>query len=355
MRKSQSKYSYIGLDVGARAVRAVQLERSGGDWKLRAMAQVPHQVDDSVRPVLPAGLASTLKRRGFMGRSVVSSVPSERLLSGVLELPPASSAAPRGQIAQTELAAMHKADPSAMELAYWAMPSNGRKRETSRVMAVGCPHDIAERALDAIEAAGLDPVALDIEPVALARVTLGGRAKPQTVTALLDLGMSACLLVVAAGDTVIYERRLTEFGLSALWAKLSDSLSLEEDLVRTLVHGVGLSDEPPEQPLDPVVVGDIRSAIRDHYDELIRETNISVSYARHQCPDSDETQLLITGHGARIPHLDVQMHKWMETPASVAVPSDRFESPSSLSRLSGDPSMTLAAGLAMWEGGRDRD
>ena len=347
--KSRTRLTPIGLDMGTRCLRAVQLCREAGGGRIVAAAELPLEGERVGADRLPGDLARTLKHHGFVGRSVVAAVAAERLLSGVLELPPAGTDAPREQIARTELAAMHKQDPASMELTCWAMPASGRNAEATRAMAVACPHDAADETLDAIEAAGLMPVALDAEPAALARMALRDEESGHAVSALLQLGQTACLLVVAADQTVIYERRLTDFGLTTLRSRLAESLGLEESLVPPLLYGVGLSEGPPAQPLDPVVLGDIRAAIADHYRELIREATISVSYARHQCPESERTRVLLSGAGARIPGLDRQMAQWINAETRIVTPGGRFESPASLSKAAGDPAMTLAAGLALWE------
>src|SRR5687768_647843 len=116
--------SPIGIDVGSRAVKAVQLERGcrGGGWRVAAAAAVPRLPADRYQAGAPATSAAapadaapadqalaavtapsagelnrlydTLERQGFSGRQVVLAVPDARLLTSVLEVPARTGQAP---------------------------------------------------------------------------------------------------------------------------------------------------------------------------------------------------------------------------------------------------------------------
>jgi len=64
-------------------------------------------------------LAEAIRCGPFRGRSVVLAVGPEKLLTGILELPPRSSGAPVDQMAMSELARRHGADVQSMEMSCW--------------------------------------------------------------------------------------------------------------------------------------------------------------------------------------------------------------------------------------------
>src|SRR5687768_2050813 len=104
--------SPIGIDVGGRAVKAVQLQRGPAGWRVAAAAAVPRvpaERKHAGTPTAPAAAAApgdaapapadqgmaaitapsaaelnrlydTLERQGFAGRQVVLAVPDARLL-----------------------------------------------------------------------------------------------------------------------------------------------------------------------------------------------------------------------------------------------------------------------------------
>src|SRR4051794_17457208 len=105
-------YGPIGLDIGSRWVKAVQLAGRGESRSLHAAAVLPTPVVPSVKdPVaeaemlqtIAARLSSQLVRQGFHGRDVVVAAPAHRLEADLLELPPRGSGAPLDDLARVEI------------------------------------------------------------------------------------------------------------------------------------------------------------------------------------------------------------------------------------------------------------
>lgn len=79
--------SPIGIDVSGRFMNAVQLTRHGRGWRIDAASSVPRS--DAAMPLTVeelSRLASMLYRQGFRGGGIVMAVPTERLVTGMLEL-----------------------------------------------------------------------------------------------------------------------------------------------------------------------------------------------------------------------------------------------------------------------------
>src|SRR5262245_41350251 len=103
-RPGQSR-TPIGIDLGGYSMKAVQLDRSRGGWRVHAavILALPapnHPLDaNTVRM-----LRDTLHRQGFASDRVVLAAPAAQLEVDVLEIPPRTSGAPVEQIARLELA-----------------------------------------------------------------------------------------------------------------------------------------------------------------------------------------------------------------------------------------------------------
>ena len=129
-RWSFEKRSPIGLDVGARQVKAVQLARAAGTssgWHVALAASFPRS--EAGVPVSPAEakrIADVLFRKGFSGGEVVLAVPPDKLLREILELPPRGAAVPHEQIARMELSRTHRCAPDSFELGCWDLPAPAR-------------------------------------------------------------------------------------------------------------------------------------------------------------------------------------------------------------------------------------
>ena len=138
----------IGIDVGSRSIKAVQLCLSG-PLRARPCCGSALRRDESVRQagvgldrgrhqiasmaVLPrlkpggqidqeetAKLRQVLKRQGFRGNDIVLAVPDDKLLRGVFELPRQVSGDALNQIARMEMSRTHNIAADSFEMACWS-------------------------------------------------------------------------------------------------------------------------------------------------------------------------------------------------------------------------------------------
>jgi len=366
----------VGVDVGARSIKAVQLRPlSGGRWAVAASASIPRSAaeDAAVAGAQPAAVTAplatgeverlhdVLRRQGFGGSGVVLAIPSSRLLSASLELPPRSSNAPVDSIARAEFARAHKLPLEApnFEFAHWELPAAARGGRTSQALAVGCTHADADAVLRPFDEDGLDVVALDVEAWALARACGSLAAPPGRVTALLDMGWNACRLVVVHHRTVCYTRLLTDAALRHLHRAVGQHLGLEPEVARHVLEDAALwaaghgGDAPGDaagerggesaNESSPAV--DVRRIVWAHFDAMIAELRTSFSYAAHQYPDAPLQRLLLTGGGAVIPGAAEYLREALGIEARVARPADVAECPAGFAAA---PASMTALGLAMF-------
>src|SRR3954469_4436858 len=82
----------IGLDLGARRVKAIQLEHGPDGPRVAAAAVAPRAGSGAGGSIVTAaevaGLSDLLYRTGFEGWDVVLAAPAGALVTAVLELPP---------------------------------------------------------------------------------------------------------------------------------------------------------------------------------------------------------------------------------------------------------------------------
>src|SRR5437773_9923003 len=102
------RLSPIGLDLGSRQVKAVQLSRGpDGGWVLSASATFPRAQANTASTIDVSEarrIADVLFRRGFVGNELALAVPDDKLLTANLELPPRSNEIPLDEIARGEFA-----------------------------------------------------------------------------------------------------------------------------------------------------------------------------------------------------------------------------------------------------------
>lgn len=369
----------IGIDVGSRAVKAVQYERDrwgDGKWQVVAAAQIPRAEVSRSSPFrsggassqsgptgngIPLGaedvrrLAGTLERQGFSGTDVVLAVPTEKLSTSVLDLPPRASQAPLEQIARMELARAHKCPPDSFEMGCWDLPAAARATKATPVMAVACSHADAAAIIDPFESEGMNVCALDVRPAALARACQPLLGSPGTLTAILDIGWTVAALGLMHQGIVIYGRTLGDGGTCKLYQTLGNRLNLEDDVIDYLLAESGLGDTgPDEAPAATRGPADASGLIAAHFEAAVQELKVSLSYAQHQYHETAVSRLLLVGGGARIRGVAGHLSRALGIQTIAAAPAALAACAPGVAAVCGSPGLTLALGLAQFPEGDRR-
>jgi len=337
--------SPIGLDLGAFAAKAVQLKYRGGKTQLHAATLLPCGKDDP--PLVLQRLTQAMDRQGFVGRRVVIATPANALMSGVYELPARDSGAPLEQLARMELSRAHKREPDAFESAMWELPTPARAGNGTHVMATACGTEDAEQWLDAVEAVGLDPIALDVHPLALARACQTMTAHATGMTAILDLGATGSRLVLLLAQQVVYDRALSDRGCNALRDTLGEQMKLDTDGIDYVLNHIGLADHEQDREL----ASRVARRIETHMRSVAEEARASLSYGQMQYPDVPIDRVILTGGGAGIAGLDAWLGDILQAPTETISPARLITCDTQQSTVASSSSLTLALGLALH--GRD--
>jgi len=287
MRIIRRSRTAIGVDIGTRTIKAAQLCRSNGQYRIVALALFPRvKLAEQIDTQEILSLRDFLRRQGFCGNDVVLAVPDEKLLRGIIELPSRVSGDAVGQMARMELSRLYHVAPDSFELVYWELASadkaafrlTDKSKPTTQTLAFGCPHDVANAYLAAFEEAGLNVMALDVRSAAAVRACLSLTTSPESscrkteagLTCLLDLEWNSTKLLLVLGQTLIYEKfvgcaRVPAFGgvpphsksagrltagemvgtvhptsMARLSARLSKKFSLPQSLAYQIIRAVGL-------------------------------------------------------------------------------------------------------------------
>jgi len=376
-------HSPIGVDVGARTVKAVQLGRdrlsaATGGWRVTAAAEVPR--DEVAQPAAGAPaqagsqfktshvmtpsevhrLMGTLERQGFRGGDVALAAPSERVVTSMLELPPRSSQAPLEQIARMEVARAHRFAPDSFEMGCWDLPAAARATKQTPVMAVACTHTDAAAIMDPFEAEGMNVVALGVKPAALARACAPLlAADTHAIIGIVDLGWTGAALSLMHQGVAIYGRTLGDCGLYKLYHTLSTRLGLEIEVIDYLLSESGIAGPAtaaaPVAPPPPRVSGgprktkaatDAAGLIAAHFEAAVHELEASLSYAQHQYPNTPLSRLLVVGGGGCIRGVTEHLRATLDIEARSVAPSDVSPVAPAVAQKCGSPGLTTALGLA---------
>ena len=380
-----SRRTPIGVDVGSRQIKAMQLSEPGAGKPLRVEAAVilprihpnePLDADELYR------LGQVFERQGFAGRQVVTAVPVEELTTESLELPPRKSGAPLDQIAEQELGQSQALADHEFEMSMWDLPTPARSGDRTHVMATACTHEYAGRLVDLWEQHGFHLAALDIHAWAAARACALPPEREGEMVAVLDLGAIHALLTVVFDGVVIYERFLTDGGLSTLYEALHRQYGLDDPMASYLVTRVesqagdsaSTCDKPSQAAVDEAptatavieateqetsdrslqvrqsdrAIGDVQNAIRQYVTKLIEEVQLSLSYGSHRYPTATLARLAVIGGGAQLPSVVDELSSCSAVTTAAVHPAQLANCPPALIKTCESPALTMAYGLARY-------
>jgi len=342
-------FAPIGLDVGGRNVKAVQLSRSLVGWRIEAAASIPRAEPgcDITRQEVRR-VCEVLDKGPFRGRHIVLAAPSEKLLTGIMGLPPRTSGAPIEQIARLELSRMHNCAPEAFEMACWDLPAPDRAGEATYVMAAACPHAEANALLDVFEAEGLEVQGLEVHASAAARACRPLLEDISGIAAILDLGWSLERLVLLYQGVVVYERKRAKGGIEPLVTTLAADLKLGPEHAERLLMGGGLGPPQSRQGPPEEAAAKVRQAAAHHFDRMIEEMRMPLSYVSNQYPDAPMRRLLLIGGGAEIPALADYVEAKLGFEVRKVVLTDLAKCPQKLAGVQG-AALAVAVGLGQFD------
>jgi type IV pilus assembly protein PilM len=341
-----SRRSPIGLDIGAKAIVAVQLAAWGAGRRAEAATIVPRPEGAAEVPTRDELelLADVLVRQGFVGKRVVLAVPESKVFSAALELPPRSSGAPIEELARQELARAARQDVAKIEVSSWDVPAPSRSMDATHMLAMGIAHEDADRILDAFEEAGFFVEALDCRCWAMMRTCENILGRVEQVSCVLDLTDSAASLSVMHSGVVAYDRPIREAGLSRLRETLKRELRIEADAAELLLESVSAERVDPSLPESTVRAA--RQLIDEHLGAVVQELRSVMAYAMHRYPGA-VGPVLLTGAGAAIAGLARRIREELDLDGRIVTPADMVAFAPELGEIAKDPSLAMAIGLAM--------
>jgi type IV pilus assembly protein PilM len=314
--QGKRRRSPVGIDIGGRRIKAVQLSQTRSGWRIEATASFARSAPDAP---LSRGealrIAEVLRRRSFEGNQIVLAVPEEKLIVGTMELPARIGGISLDAAARTEFARAYKCDMAAgFEMAYWDLPAPARAGRTTNVMAAACMHSEADALVELFAEAELDVVGLDARPCALARACApAAEDAAGGIVILVELGWNGAVLVVLHRGVVVYERTIAEVALKQLLSDLAGALKVAPEVAEFLLSEPNLfptagesqpsttAQQPSGGAIPDEVLGEVRGIVAAHFGVAAREVMASVSYSAHQYPDAAVSRLLLTGGGALLP------------------------------------------------------
>lgn len=352
--KLLGKGSVVGIDIGHRTVRVVEVDRTANGWKIGkyGFAPIPEgAVRDGVVTdvdVVAASIRHALQSNGIGASQAHIAVAGGSVVVRSVRVPRMAEATLRRSI-KVEAG---RYVPSSVEDSYIEFEITNMVGENEMdALIVAAPKEVVDSRIDACRKAGINVESVDIEIFAAYRALVEADATSgwqEKTVALIDIGANQTKVAVIQSGLFSMTRTIPQGGqvlTEALknYFKLSDE---DAESGKSQLDVSLLADESSPRENPPLRV------IQPHVDDLVREIRRSLNYYQSQQTDQQQpTQveaLLIAGGGSKLPGLAEYMANKLgiDTIAAGVFDNPRFVS-SGTADLGNGQDLSVATGLAM--------
>lgn len=289
---------FFSLDIGTNSMRIVQLSGNGQrGWTLQKFAYIPIEqklVQDSSelgRKRLGEAILGAVNQAGIRTKNVALGLPASKTFTSIVE----TETLPEKELKKTFKYEMDKYVPMAMSdakadyLILGVSPNDPAKTE---VLVSSISKEYAETTMETIEKTGLNIIAMEPEPLAMARALNAPGAIDATM--IVDFGENSADIVVMFKDQPRLVRSVPG-GFSVLVKAVTNSLGVREDQARQFVLKFGLD----QTQLD----GQVFRILSSHLETFASELGKSVRFFQTKYINGKVGGIVLTGYAGVIPLL----------------------------------------------------
>lgn len=287
----------LGIDIGSKTIKLIELEKNGTSYSLLASGVVGYSgstVDKMTNDKEMTDLSQIIKKlyseARVSSKDVVISIPEPLVFTRTIKFPPLND----GEIATAIKWEAEQYIP--IPVAEAVIQHTILKRNDSPpnagviVLLVAAPRVIVEKYIKVIQMAGLNPVAVETELIALTRCL----APADKTVLLADLGGSSTNLAIVNHGLLSFSRSLPIAG-DAFTRAVSQTLSVTPQQAEEYKKAYGMSSSQLE--------GKIRNAldaiVRLVADEIKKAVNYYLTEEKGESP----TTLVISGGSSGMPEM----------------------------------------------------
>jgi len=333
LRKLSSTSVSIGLDIGSSAIKLVQLQetKSGVALHKAGSAPTPREAVKAGVVTDPLSVAkaiqSLLEALQVDGGQVTAGVAGPTVVVREVPLPVMSDRQLRKSIQwEARNYISFPVEDSVVEFQVTDRPAVGEGTQM-RVMLVAAPRDMVDSQVEAVEVAGLDPVAVEIQPFAMMRGILaanGSHLGEGETTAVLGMGAAYTDITIMKDGAFVLTRMIPIAG-DAFTEAIKNALDIDTEEANQLKETAMqvVSSEEERATLDPAAQQASR-AIEPLLDEIIREVRRSLAYHdyQQQAPDAGSgdlgvSRILLSGGSAKLPRINEYFMSQLGVPVEV--------------------------------------
>lgn len=289
---------FFALDIGTSALRLIQLSGdSEHGFKLTNYAFVPVEQkvvqDNSEFGQRKMGevILGAIRQAGIKTKNVAMGLPAGKTYTAVVEVPNQTEKELKRSI-KYELDQYIPMAVDEAEVDYTVLGPSPNDPNKAEVLITSTAMDYAESKMELIEKVGLNVIAQEPEPIAMARSLAPVGSMDARI--IVDLGeMSTDIVVVYKGAPRLV--RSIPGGLSVLVRTVATTLNVREDQARRFILKFGLAQDK----LD----GQVFKALDGNLDSFAQELTKSVRFFQNKYVGAPVLGIVLSGFAGMIPFI----------------------------------------------------
>ena len=345
IRILNTRCSPIGVDIGSHTVKLVQMNGDRSAVLHTARWEVGTAGGDDAAAAAEqrvAALRQAYQSRKFRGRDAVLSLSGERLFVQNIRV----AKSPDAHLANTVHQEAAGKVPFPIEEAEIRYVDAGdiRHGDTTRreVILLACHRPVLEQVLDELTSAGLQPVAVDVEPAALLRCyahQFRREEDQQQRLMYVHIGAMNTAVVIAQDAGAVFVKYLA-IGGTQMNEAVARSLGMELPAAAMLR---GHNGDRRKDQHDPEIARGVAQALRPVLDQLANELSLCIRY--HSVTFRGQAiGRAVFGGGEATPQIAESVQVRLNLPCEVGAPFRTYRVESEAARHT---QWDVATGLAL--------
>ena len=235
---AKASHPTVGLDIGSTFIKVVEISSKGGHPEITAVGIMPTPPDAVIQgliidpPAMGAALRHLLEISGVKSRRAVSSIAgANNVTVRIVEVPKGTEK----DLADTMKYEIDRFVPFAhgqqIERSYQALPIPAANEANQQVVLAVAVQDVVSSHVQALQAAGLESIGIEVEPLALARSLAvdaqTGKPLDETV-GIVSMGAASTELSVVTGGMLIFPRTIS-IGGDTFTRSIAENLGMRVD------------------------------------------------------------------------------------------------------------------------------
>lgn len=332
--------NFFGLDLGASSVKLVQLKQMHGRPSLLTYGdmELPPNLLASDSPIDQDKLADMIKQlvddARVSTKNVVAALPANFSYAAVITMPKLS----HDELANAVRFQADKYIPMAIDQVKldWVVigPKDGSDDEIE-VLLVAAPISLANKYLNITQKAGLELLALEVNPIAQTRSLLAPGHEPLMV---IDFGSVATDMSIVTNQAPRLIRSVN-VGSRTMVRVLAQNLGLDEPQAQQFMQKFGLVESNIE--------GQVYAALKPAIDNVVDEITKSINFFHETNADLKVGKIVITGGTAALPGLPPYLANATGLMVEVGNPWNSISYPGSLEDKLSQLAMVYASALGL--------